>query len=64
MFYRRMLQPDYRAALGAGGSFVFEIGYDQADALRALAGEDACEIRRDLGGNARVAIVMPVHTLE
>jgi release factor glutamine methyltransferase len=64
MFYRRMLQPDYRAALGAGGSFVFEIGYDQADALRALAGEDACEILHDLGGNARVAIVTPVHTLE
>lgn len=64
LFYRRMLQPDYRAALGAGSSFVFEIGYDQADALRALAGKDACEILHDLGGNARVAIVTLSHTLE
>ena len=64
IFYRRMLCPDYRAALRAGGSFAFEIGYDQADALRALAGCEPCEILHDLGGRARVAIVTPAHTLE
>jgi release factor glutamine methyltransferase len=64
VFYRRMLQPDYRAALRAGGSFVFEIGYDQEQDLRSLAGDDPCDIVRDLGGRARVAIVTPTHTLE
>ncbi len=64
VFYRRMLEQDYRAALRPGGSFVFEIGYDQADDLRSLAGEDACEIIHDLGGRARVAIVTPRHTMK
>ena len=64
IFYRRMLERDYRAALCEGGSFVFEIGYDQADELRAFAGEDACEIVCDLGGRARVAIVTPRHTMK
>lgn len=63
-FYRRMLCPDYHAALKAGGSFVFEIGYDQEEDLRSLAGDDPCDIVRDLGGRARVAIVTPRHTLE
>ncbi|MBR0443476.1 MAG: peptide chain release factor N(5)-glutamine methyltransferase [Clostridia bacterium] len=63
-FYRRMLAADYRAALREGGSFAFEIGYDQADDVRTLAGKDNCEILCDLGGRARVAIVTPAHTLE
>lgn len=64
VFYRRMLSPDYRAALKAGGSFMLEIGYDQENELRALAGNDPCSIVRDLGGRARVAIITPEHTLE
>lgn len=62
-FYRAMLQlPRYRNALRPGGSFVFEIGYDQADALIALAEQcgDACCIRHDLNGLPRVAVVTPV----
>lgn len=59
IFYRRMLGSDYRALLRRGGSFVFEIGYDQADALRVLAAGDACEIVRDLGGCDRVAVITP-----
>ena len=59
IFYRRILQRDYRTALKSGGRFAFEIGYDQADALRALAEDDTCEILKDLGGRDRVAVVTP-----
>ena len=56
-FYRRMLQTDYRAALKPGGCMLFEIGYDQGDALRKLAAEQGlhCRILKDYGGNDRVA---------
>lgn len=66
IFYRRMLQKDYCAALREGGCWMLEIGYDQGDALRALASESGlhCEIRKDLGGLDRVAIIAPPHTLE
>lgn len=39
--------------------FIFEIGYDQADSVRALARERgmSCEITRDYGGNDRVAVI-------
>jgi len=66
IFYRRMiLGSDYRTALKAGGCFIFEMGYDQGDALRALAAEagDACTVHRDLGGQERMAVLTPPHTL-
>jgi len=66
MFYRRMIEGgDYRAALKHGGCFIFEIGYDQGDALRALAAAmgDGCTVHRDLGGQERMAVVTPPHTL-
>ena len=49
--------------------YLQEKGYitaDQADALRALAQESGldCEIRQDLGGLDRVAILKRSHTLE
>lgn len=52
-FYRHFLKPD--------GCFLFEIGYDEADAIRALAGAagNTCEIFRDLGGNDRVVLIRP-----
>ncbi len=58
-FYRRILAPDYQNALKADGCLLFEIGYDQGDALRALAvsiGAE-CTILKDYGGNDRVAVV-------
>ena len=64
VFYRRILQSDYRAALRDNGFFALEIGYDQGDALRALAGEEGCEIVRDLGGCDRVAVIRAAHILE
>ena len=65
-FYRRLLSgADYRAALAEDGCFHFEIGYDQGEAIGTLAEKYGytCRIRKDLGGNDRVAIVRPLHTL-
>jgi release factor glutamine methyltransferase len=64
LFYRRILQSDYRAALREDGFFAFEIGYDQGDVLRALADGDRCDIVRDLGGCDRVAAIRAAHILE
>ena len=66
IFYRRMITgAEYRRALRPGGCFIFEIGYDQGEALRSIAAGmgDACDIRRDLGGQERMALVTPPHTL-
>lgn len=62
IFYRALmeiaakwLQPD--------GFCLFEIGFDQGDALRAMALENgfSCRIQKDLGGCDRVAILHPNH---
>ena len=57
-FYRAILT-SWRALLREGGFFLFEIGYDQADALRALASEAGlfAEVYRDYGGNDRVVLI-------
>ncbi|MCQ2431201.1 MAG: peptide chain release factor N(5)-glutamine methyltransferase, partial [Clostridia bacterium] len=58
IFYRAILA-HYKEILAPGGCFLFEIGYDQGDALRALAAEHGftCEIRRDYADLDRVAIL-------
>lgn len=58
IFYRAIMA-HYRRYLAAGGCFIFEIGYDQAGALRALADGAgmACTIHRDLGGCDRMAVL-------
>lgn len=55
-FYRVILR-EYGLKLTDDGVMLLEIGYDQADALRALAAQYgySCEIHRDYGGNERVA---------
>ena len=57
-FYRRFLEQT-DMVLRDGGFWLFEIGYDQKDAISALAAEMgfACEVTHDLGGNPRVAYV-------
>lgn len=57
-FYRRFLEQTDRV-LQEGGFWLFEIGYDQKEAITALAAEMgfACEVTHDLGGNPRVAYV-------
>lgn len=58
LFYRHIIK-NYAYALKKDGAFIFEIGYDQANELRALADENAfsCEIIKDYGGNDRVAFL-------
>ena len=63
LFYRAILR-DYAPLVKPGGCILLEIGYGQADALRALAAEylpnATVEILRDLGGNDRVTgITLP-----
>ncbi len=57
-FYRAILSK-WRKALKRGGFFLFEIGYDQADALKSLAAEHglAATVFRDFGGNDRVVLL-------
>lgn len=59
-FYRAILQ-HWVPLLKKGGFLCFEIGYDQADELRALATEHgfSAQILRDFGGNDRVAFLLP-----
>ena len=56
VFYRAIIS-GYTKYLNRGGIMLFEIGYDQAEALKYIASEHgfACEIYKDYGGNDRVA---------
>ena len=51
-FYRLLLS-EYSSVLDKDGLFLFEIGYDQAEAVSALVGGNV-RVIRDLGGNDRV----------
>ena len=57
-FYRHFLSESEKV-LKDKGFWLFEIGYDQEQAIRDLSAElgFACSVERDLGGNPRVAIV-------
>jgi release factor glutamine methyltransferase len=57
-FYRRFLT-HFSCHLQPKGSFLFEIGYDQGDAISELASSYgfSCRIRKDYGGRDRVAIL-------
>lgn len=58
LFYRRLLDvcPSH---IRRGGHLLFEIGYDQGQALCELCGERglSCEIFRDFGGNDRGTVI-------
>ena len=58
VFYRAIIEK-YADNLDDGGYFIFEIGYDQAEDIAALAGNSgfSCRIVKDLGGNDRVAVL-------
>ena len=56
IFYRTLLRTQAKH-LAPGGFFLFEIGYDQGEALRRYGEESGftqCRILRDYGGNDRV----------
>ena len=59
-FYSAIIS-NYGKYLRLGGGMLFEIGYDQADAVSLLAHENgySCEIFKDYGGNDRVALLRP-----
>ena len=58
VFYRRFVSvlPEH---IKEDGAIIFEIGYDQEEALRALckSADLDCEIFRDYGGNVRGAFI-------
>ncbi len=58
IFYRHIVA-NFASALKENGVFIFEIGYDQAQDISALAAESGflCEIEKDYGGNNRVAFL-------
>ena len=58
VFYEHFLSESAHV-LKDGGFWLFEIGYDQEQAIMSLAGNFgfACEVERDLGGNPRVAYI-------
>ena len=56
LFYRAILK-NYTSLLKENGFFLFEIGFDQADALRRYGEErgfSQCRVLKDYGGNDRV----------
>lgn len=59
-FYRAILQK-WRCVLKKTGFFLFEIGYDQAKALRELGAQHDLDVTvfRDYGGNDRVVLLCP-----
>lgn len=58
IFYRAIVEK-YQRNLSDGGVFIFEIGYDQADAIKEIASANSFSARiiKDLGGCDRVAIL-------
>ena len=61
IFYRAIVQ-NFAKNLEENGFFLFEIGFDQADDLRAIAAEHSfsCEIYKDLGGCDRAALLRKI----
>ncbi len=58
LFYRAIIEK-YQNNLKSDGYFLFEIGYDQAEDIGNIAAEHlfSCTVKKDLGGNYRVAIL-------
>ncbi len=58
IFYNKIIS-DYSVYLKDDGFFLFEIGYDQGESLRAIAKKHGyrCDIIKDYSGNDRVAYV-------
>ena len=63
MNYYRAILTNYRENLEENGGFLFEIGYDQGEAIRTLAESlnYKAEVYKDFGKNDRVALIYPIH---
>ena len=59
IFYRAIVEK-YAKNLTDCGCFIFEIGYDQREDIEKVAREHSflCTVKKDLGGNDRVAILV------
>lgn len=59
MYFYDLILKRFSGALKVGGSFIFEIGYDQAQDIKLLADKYGynLQIFKDYGGNDRVAIL-------
>ncbi len=62
IFYERIVE-DYKEHIDSNGFIAFEIGYDQAGAIRSIASAASLEteIIKDYSGNDRVAILTKIH---
>ena len=60
-FYRALLTR-YKESLKENGGFLFEIGFDQGEAIRALGASlgYSAEVFKDYGKNDRVALLYPI----
>lgn len=58
VFYRRFIL-DYAALMKPSAVMILEIGYDQSERVSALCKQvrAECELKRDYGGNYRVAVI-------
>ena len=58
IFYKHFLSESAHV-LADGGFWLFEIGYDQEDAIKRLAAAlgFSCRVERDLSGNPRIALI-------
>ena len=58
IFYKRIIEL-YKDRINSRGFFAFEIGYDQANALKEIAHTHKmrCEIIKDYSGNDRIAVM-------
>lgn len=59
IFYRTIIR-NFAPRLNADGFMLFEIGYDQEEAIQAIAAENGfgCTVERDLSGNPRLAVLV------
>ncbi len=58
IFYRAIVK-NFSRNLSENGNFIFEIGYDQASDIKAIAAEHGffCSVKKDLGGHDRIAVL-------
>ena len=58
IFYRTIVK-NFSPRLTEKGFFLFEIGFDQEDAIKSIAAEHhfGCTVEKDFGGNPRVALL-------
>jgi release factor glutamine methyltransferase len=61
LYYYRKILEDSKKVLNSKGAIVFEIGYDQGQALKDLANEIlndyTIEVKKDIANNDRIVVI-------